>query len=93
MSRTMMNARRTPVKDEAPVYTCRSNAARDILIATVERARSADQAALLLVANNNGTASQAAWDRIVADPAYKKLEANLASSEAVLKAAKEAPVA
>lgn len=91
MSRTMMSARRTPVKDESPYYTCRSRAARDLLVAALERARSADQAALLLVANNNGTASQAAWDRIVADPAYKRLEANLASSDAVLAAAKEAP--
>lgn len=51
----------------------------------LQRALSADQHALLLVANNNGTASQEAWDRIVADPTYKRLEANLAQSEAAIK--------
>lgn len=57
---------------------------KDRLICVVRRAVIADEHALLLVANNNGSASQAAWDRIVAHPAYQALEANLAESRAVL---------
>ena len=43
--------------------------------------------ALLRVMNNNGTASAEAWDRINADPAMKRLRANLARAERLHKEA------
>lgn len=58
----------------------------DDLRAVVQRAEAADLQAILLVANNNGTASEAAWDRITAHPSYQRLQANLAQSRRLLEA-------
>lgn len=58
--------------------------APDALRRLVERAHSYDLHKMVEVANNNGTASEAAWERIMASPTYQRLVANLKESEAAL---------